>query len=167
MDLIGALAGQLGIDDTQAEAVAGAVLGSVKTDAPEEETEAIDEAIPELEEWEATAKEALATDSVPAAGEDGLSSLVGSGLGNDLLGAVAGAETAEKAAAVALLDKLGLEPAHAALAAPVLLQFLEDRVGEEAVDTLLAAAPLLAGLQQAAGDGEGAGLGTGLGGLFG
>ncbi len=155
MDLIGALAGQLGIDTNQAEAVAGAVLGSVRADAPATETAALEAAVPEMGDWEAKAKAMLADNTELSANEgDGgffgnLLSSAGSGIGNQILGAVAGKEAAEKAAAVGLLGKLGLQPSHAALAAPLVLSFLESRLPEGTMSSLLKVAPMLVGLSAA------------------
>jgi hypothetical protein len=154
MDLIGSLASAAGIDARSATAVAGAVLGLAKQQSGDDETAKLQEAIPELSGWEETAK-AVASEAAPAEEEEGgimsgLLSAAGSGLGNQLLGAVAGEGAAEKAAAVSVLSKLGLQPAHAALVAPVVLSFLEQRLGGEWSDRIVAAAPILAGLKQPA-----------------
>jgi len=175
MDLIGSLAGALGVEPRMAEAVAGAVLGATRDQAPEEETAKLDEAIPEISGWKDTAKMVLAEasddDDPPDNLFESLTEMAGSGIGNQLIGALGGAKAQNSAAAVALIGKLGLEPSHAAMIAPVVLQFVEARIGSEWLQRLLSAAPMLAGMQQAGASGGKSGaagaLGGMLGGLFG
>lgn len=162
MDLIEALAGQLGVPGDTAKAVAGAVLGAVRDQVPDDETAKLDEAVPEISEWSTLAKAALERDAPDESGSDGLfgaiTGLVGSGAGNELLGAVLGEEAQEAASTVALFEKLGLKTEHAALAAPLVLDFIEDRVGEEWAERIAKGAPMLVSLLKAAQDGDGNGL---------
>lgn len=164
MDFIGTLAGTLGVDSKKAEAVAGALLGAAKAEAPAEEGAKLDSAVPELGGWMATAKQMMgaAAPAAPAASAassgggllGGLMQAAGSGIGNDLLGAIAGKQAQQTASAVALLGQLGLDTSKAALAAPVILDFLKSRLGEEWTDRLLQAAPMLAGLVQQKAEGS-------------
>ena len=152
MDLVKALTGALGIDDTQAQAVAGAVLANVQGQV-EDETEGteveeqLDSAVPELGGWLDTAK-----------------SMTGAGGVTDLLGAVAGKKAQNAALLAAVLGKVGLDESKAMMAAPLVLQFLESRMDKATLDKILAVAPILTGTAPKAGAG---GLMGGLGSLLG
>ena len=80
MDLIGQLAGQLGVNPAQAQALAGTVLGAVQKQADPQAAAQLSQAVPELDAWKAQASAAA-----PAPASSG-----GGGLGG-LLGAAAGA----------------------------------------------------------------------------
>lgn len=147
MDLISTLAGAMGVPAEQAQAVAGLVLGTAKSQVSEKDAGLagqIGAAIPELDGWQAAAKQQTQA-AAPSGGGllGGLMSAASSGLGNQLLGAVAGQQAAEGAALVGLLGKLGLSAQHASLAAPVLLDFLKSRLGEGTVKQILTYAPML------------------------
>ncbi len=162
MDLVSALTSAAGIDASQAQALAGAVLGTAATQAAPEEAAKLQEAVPEMGGWVDEAQNASDTpNEEPSDGFlGGLASFAGSGAGGALLGALGGEEAKEKAQVVAVLSKVGLSPTQAAMAAPVVLSFLEERLGKEWVDKLVSAAPVLGGLQQlggAAPEAEGAG----------
>jgi hypothetical protein len=171
MDLVQSLAQAMGVDNHQATALAGLVLGTAKAQAGDDEAQKLEAAVPELDGWVEEAKaEAANADDEPGVMDD-LARFASSGLGGSLLGAVAGEEAAEKAQLVALMGRVGLAPSHAALAAPVVLGFLKERLGETWFDRLMAAAPILTGVQQAAeadaDDGGAFGVVAGaLGGLF-
>ena len=149
MDLISSLASTLGIPADQASALAGLALGTAKSQVAEKDgalAGTLAQKVPELASWEAAASKAQATLAAPSGGGllGGLMSAAGSGLGNQLLGAVAGQNAAQGAALIGLLGKLGLSADHARLAAPVLLKFLESRLGPDTVQKVLGYAPLLA-----------------------
>jgi len=168
MNLIDAL-GAAGIDGSQAAALAGAVLGTARTQASEEEADKLAERVPELDEWVAAAQHASETpDEAPQESFLGdLAGFAGSDMGGALLGALGGNEAKEQAQAVAVLSKVGLSASQAALAAPVVLSFLQQRLGAEWTERLLGAAPVLAGLSQLQGsDGASSGIGGLIGGLF-
>lgn len=175
MDLIGQLAGALGVQEEQAQAVAGAVLGTVKKQVADEAggdaAAKVDAAVPELSGWQAKAQSML--------GGGGGGGLLGAaagalgGGGGGLLGAAAGAlggeDARQTAALVTILGKLDIDPSKAALVAPLALSFLKDRLDPKLLNTVLSAAPMLAGGASGAGsDGGGLGAAAGmLGGLLG
>jgi hypothetical protein len=165
MDLVSTLAQNLGIQPAQAQAMAGLVLGTAKAQAGPEEAQKLEAAVPELSGWVADAKTAAAGDTfgepVDEPGMmDDLARFASSGLGGSLIGAVAGQQAAEQAQLVALLSKVGLNPSHAMLAAPVVLSFLKDRLGDTWFGRLMAAAPILTGVQQAADSANSSGAGA-------
>ncbi len=178
MDLIGQLAGALGVQEEQAQAVAGAVLGTVKKQVADEAggdaAAKVDAAVPELSGWQAKAQSMLG-----GGGGGGGGGLLGAaagalgGGGGGLLGAAAGAlggeDARQTAALVTILGKLDIDPSKAALVAPLALSFLKDRLDPKLLNTVLSAAPMLAGGASGAGsDGGGLGAAAGmLGGLLG
>jgi len=171
MDLVQSLAQAMGVESNQATALAGLVLGTAKAQAGDEEAQKLQEAVPELDGWVEQAKTEAATAEDEPGMMDDLARFASSGLGGSLLGAVAGEDAAEKTQLVALMGRAGLGPSHAALAAPVVLSFLKERLGETWFGRLMSAAPILTGVQQAAepeADGGAMGAVAGaLGGLFG
>ncbi|MCB9681752.1 MAG: hypothetical protein H6733_09795 [Alphaproteobacteria bacterium] len=177
MDLIQQIAGNLGVDPTQAQALAGGLLGAVQGQVAEhvgtDAAAQLEAKVPELSGWQAQAKAMLAaTDGGGSSSGGGLlgslAGLAGSGAGNDLLGALAGKDAAQSAQVVALLGKLGLDASKASLVAGPVLSFLKQRMPADWVDTALKAAPMLASLASGSDDGKGGGgLGGMLGGLLG
>jgi hypothetical protein len=161
MDLVSALTSAAGIDTSQAQALAGAVLGTARKQADEAEAAKLDEAVPELSGWvDEAQKQSDVPDEAPKESFLGsLASFAGSPAGGAVLSAVGGEGAQEKAQVVAVLSKVGLTPGQAALAAPVVLSFLEQRLGEEWVDRLVAAAPILSGVKALQADDAGAGTG--------
>jgi hypothetical protein len=185
MDLIDNLAAQLGVDPNQAQAVAGAVLGQVRSqvaDSDEQAAAQLGAAVPELGDWQSQAasmlggaggNEALGNLLGGLSGSGGggggllgnLAAAAGSGLGNDLVEAFAGEEAAQQAQVVALLGQLGIGADKATLVVPTLLDFLRERLGADLLEQVLKYAPMLAA---AVGDGDdGGGLGGLVSGLFG
>ncbi len=150
MDLVQSLAQAMGVENNQATALAGLVLGTARAQASGEEAAQLEQAVPELDGWVEQAKAEAATAEDEPGVMDDLARFASSSLGGSLLGAVAGEEAAEKAQLVALMGRAGLAPEHAALAAPVVLSFLKQRLGEVWFDRLMLAAPILTGVQQAA-----------------
>jgi hypothetical protein len=152
MDLVSTLASALNVEPRAAEAVAGAVLGTVKgqaadSDASEGAEDALESAVPELSGWMDTAKEVAAEndDSADLGGLGGLLGAMGSGAGNQLLGAVAGKSAQNAALLGSVLGSLGLNASMAQVAAPIVLQFLESRMDAGTLQTLLSVAPMLTG----------------------
>lgn len=145
MDLIEQLAGTLGIDAKAAQAVAGVVLGAARDQVPDEETAKLDEAVPEIGDWSSVADQVLDSASEEASGGlfGAIARFAGSGVGNDLVGAVLGEDAQDTAQIVALFKSIGLKTEHASLAAPIVLNFLVERVGQEWTDRILQGAPML------------------------
>ena len=172
MDLISGLSQAMGIDNTAAQALAGAAMATVQGQAAEESPAAaaqLGSAVPELGGWLETAK-SFAGGAAPAADTGmlgGLMGLASSGAGNQLLGAVAGKQAQHTALLVGVLSKAGLDASKASMAAPVVLQFLQSRLDAGTLETLLSVAPFLTGgTPPAGGGGAAAALGA-LGSMFG
>jgi hypothetical protein len=167
MDLISGLSQALGVNPQQAEALAGAALATVKGQAADQGAAAapLAKAVPEMDGWMAKARAMMAEAPAPAAAPASpLGAALGfasSGLGNQLLGAVAGQEAQDAALFAGLLGRLGLDAQKAAVAAPLVADFLRDRLDPATFDTLRKAAPFLQG------GGAPAGAASVLGGLFG
>jgi len=148
MDLIQALTSQLGVDASQAQAIAGSTLGAVRGAVAEKAGPAkaaeLDSAIPELPAWQAAATQALG-----GSGAGGMLGGAGGMLGGMLRGAggaTGAAAQAQQAAQLAtLVSKLGLDPKMAAMIAPMVLSFLRERLPAGLLDTVLKAAPFLTG----------------------
>lgn len=162
MDLIGQLAGQLGIDATQAKTLAGTVLGAAQRQAPPEAAAQMEASIPELSDWSEQAEQGQ--------GDSGFGGLL-----NAAAGAIGGQQAQDVAQIVQLLGKFGVDTSKASLVAPTILQFLRQRLDDNILQLVLQAAPLLAGAGGAAAaspaqDDDGFGLDDAanlLGGLFG
>ena len=176
MDLIGQLASTMGIDETQAQALAGGVLGAVKGQMQEqvggEAAAQLDAAVPELGGWAASAESVLGAANASSSADGGmlggLMSMAGSGVGNQLLGAVAGEQAQQTAMLIALAGKLGIDESKAGLAAPLVLSFLKDRLPAEWIDKAMMVAPFLTDTPAQGGTPDAAGAVMGaLGGLFG
>lgn len=173
MDLIGTLAGQLGLPPEQAQALAGTVLGAVKGRLPAQEAASLETAVPELGGWEQKAG-ALLGGAGAAEGLGALGGLLGgaarqagaAGLGG-LLGQAAGAAQTAGDAAVVIqaLQRLGLDAGKASLVAPTVLEFLKSRLDDGLYRKVMSVAPALLG--GGPGTAGGGGLGGVLGGLLG
>lgn len=172
MDLIGTLATQLGVDPQQAQALAGAALGTVKETVAdkvgEDAAASLDKAVPELGGWQQQAVGLLGGGGLGsllgASGGGALGGLLGGatqsgGLLESALGAVQGAGQA--ASMAGLISKLGLDADKAAMIAPIVLQFIKSRLDPAMVDKIMAVVPMLSGGESAGG------LMGGLGKLFG
>lgn len=177
MDFIGQLASQLGVNEDAAKAIAGTALGSVqsavKNDAGDEVAGELGAAVPELDGWRAKAGDVLKEEGPTEGGGGLLGGLLGGG-GGELLSSVAGAVGGEQAKQtaqlMALFGKLGLEPSHATMVAPLALNFLKERLSPELLNTALSAAPMLLGSAKNDSDEGGddkPGLGDLVGGLLG
>ncbi|MFT5683828.1 MAG: hypothetical protein ACI8RZ_004760 [Myxococcota bacterium] len=150
MDLISQLSSTLGLSPEKTQALAGTVLGAVKSQAGGD-ADAISEAVPELETWSAKA--------------EGLTEPTGmGGLLGSAIGAIGGQGAQEAAGVAAALSKLGLDSSKAALVAPVVINFLTERLSPDVLQRVLSAAPMLSGLVQDK-DGDGLDIGDALGAL--
>jgi hypothetical protein len=150
MDLIQQLSQAVGVDGDQAQALAGKALGMVRdrvAEGDEGAAKELESAVPELGGWEEKAKSAM--------GGGGLGGLLGAAAG-----ALGGDDAEDTAAIVAILAKFDIDGAKAALVAPILLGFLEKRLGEDTLGKVLKFAPLLSG-------GGGSTEDSGIGGLLG
>ena len=162
MDLIAALTSKLDLDPGQAQALAGASLGTVKGEIAERfgaDTAAqLDQQVPELGGWQAKADAAMKEDDAPAAG-GGLGGMLGGlmgggakgGLGG-LMGAAAatgamGKQAKDMAAVVGVLSKFGVDPGKAAVVGPLLFQFLKKKLDPSLLSKVLTVAPMLAALK--------------------
>ena len=158
MDLIGQLSSQLGVDPTQAAALAGSVLGGVRGQVAdqmgEDAASQLDAQVPELGGWQEQATQA-------ATGDNPLGGMLGG-----LLGAAGGEEAKQAAQFAALLKNFGIDGGKAALIGPIALAFLKERMPADWVDGALKVAPLLAGGEGGQADLAGAAM-SALGGMFG
>lgn len=133
MDLIGEMAGRLGLDTHQAQALAGTVMGALQRQAPDEEAEKLQQAVPEMNQWQAQASQMV---SAPQSGMGGLLSAAA--------GALGGQQGKDLAAIVNVLDQFGVDASKGAMVAPMVLDFLKERLDDQVLSNLLAAAPMLA-----------------------
>lgn len=170
MDLIEKLSGTLGMDASQAEALAGSVLGGLKGQVEKEvgssEAQAFGEAIPELSKWTDAAKAKLGGDDVGETGSDGLLDLVGQaagGGGGGLLGAAAGLLGGGSGGAkiggfdigsiMGLMKNFNLDGAKAGDLGGVLMGFLQERLPGELMNMLGDKIPMLSFLSKSSGGG--------------
>lgn len=176
MDLIGGLVSKLGVEEDQAKALAGGVLGlvtnSVKEEAGSETASQIKSAIPEMGDWKGKAQELLGEQQGSGGLLGGLMGGGGGGLMGSLAGALGGQKAQDTVAIVQILERFDVDAGKAALVAPLILNFLKDKLSPELLGVVLKAAPMLsAGKDEDDGDGQGEGLGGAisgaLGGLFG
>jgi len=142
MDLIGQLAGQLGIDASQAQALAGTVLGAAQRQAEPGAAAEMASAIPEMDGWAAKAEQ------VQEQSSGGFGGLLGAAAG-----ALGGQQAQDVAQIVTLLGRFGVDTSKASMVAPTILSFLKERLDGQVLQVILSAAPMLAG---AAGAGGGA-----------
>lgn len=150
MDLIGSLSQQLGIDSSAAETAAGGVLEVVRGHAGPEEAQQIDQKVPEASGWIAKAR-ALAA----GGGGGGVMGALSGALGQ--AGGAAGA-IGGLAGLTGMLGKLGIGEEKLGGVLPLVLQFLQARLGGEVANKLFAAVPFL---QHFVGGNVGAHPGTG------
>ena len=178
MDLIGQLTSQLGIGEDKAQAIAGATIAGIRdqvaTDVGEAEAREMDSAIPELDTWQAKAKEFLggATGDTPGAADSGggllgaAGGLLGGasgGAGGGMLGgamkALGGTSGMDLASITGLLGKLDLDASKAGALLPLIMGFLKDKLPAGLMAKVTSAVPMLAGAG-AAGGGLGGAIGN-------
>ena len=183
MDLIGQLAGTLGVDASKAEGAAGAILGMIKSQAPAGALDGLVQQAPQAAGWMEKAGPLLAgvTGGGPSSSNSGggdllgaAAGLLGGGGGAGALGALGGAlggsvgGAMQGAAALSMvsgvLGKLGIPPELAAKAVPLVLSFVQSKLGDGGFASLLGQVPMLKDL---AGAGGNAGAAGGLGGMLG
>lgn len=182
MDLIGTLTSQLGIGKEQAEGAAGAIFGAIKAEAPAGDFQALADKIPEAAGW-MNAAAALTGGGGGGAPDLGgllggaLSGMLGGGGGaaaapsaGGLLGSAmqslggAGGNLGALASLLPLLQNLKLDQNILSQLAPIVLNFIQQRMGAEAIGKLTQGSPLLGQLASMAGGSGGAG---GLAGMVG
>lgn len=168
MDLIGQLAGALNVDGNKAEGVAGTVLGLIQKQAPAGALDGLLAQAPEASGWMSKASSLLGAEGGGGGGDAG--GLLGS-LGGMLGGAGGAAGLLQGAGALqavtGALGKLGIPPELAARAVPIVLSFLQQKLGSGGLSQLAAKVPFLESLTQLSGPGGGDAGGGGLGGLLG
>jgi hypothetical protein len=151
MDLIRSLASSVGLQEDQAQALAGSLLGkiqsSVKDEAGDAPAQELSKAIPELGSWQQKAQQlvAPAAPAAPSAGGllGGLLGGGGGGLLDSVANAVGGESLRETAAVVQILSRFNIDPSKAVMVAPLLLDFLKKRLSPQLLGVVLQAAPLL------------------------
>lgn len=171
MDLIEKLSGTLGMEASQAEALAGSVLGGLKGQVEKEvgsgEAQAFGDAIPELSKWTDAAKAKLGGDEVGETGSDGLLDLLGGAAGGGgaggLLGAAAGLLGGASGGGsqggfdigsiMGLMKNFDLDGAKAGDLGGVLMGFLQERLPGELMKMLGDKIPMLSFLSNAGGGG--------------
>lgn len=168
MDLIGQLAGALGVDSGKAEGIAGSVLGVIAQRAPEGALSDLLSKAPEASGWIAKAGPLLG--AAQGRGGDSLSDVLGT-MGGLLGGSGGGAGGILQGAAAlqgvtGVLEKLGVSPELAAKAIPLVISFVQSKLGDDGFAALLQKVPFLEELAGAPGGNLG-GLGGLLGGLGG
>ena len=155
MDLIGQLSSQFGIDTSQAEGLAGGLLGAVKDQVAEKvgESEASElaEHVPEMGDWQAKAASLAGGDE---GGGGGLMGLAGSAMG--ALGG--GGGVGGFAALLPMLSNMKLDASSLSSLLPMGLEFLKSRLPGGLMGKVAGAIPALSGEEESSG---------GLGGLVG
>lgn len=170
-DLINSLVGTLGIDAPKAESAAGAVLGLIQKNAPAGALDGLMKAAPDAAGWVQKAAPLLGDSGGGGGGLGGLAGAAagmlggGGGLGGMLQGAAA------LGAVSSVLGKLGIPADMAAKAIPLVMGFVQTKLGASGFDALVGQVPFL---KQLSGGGAGApaaagaagGIGGMIGGLF-
>jgi hypothetical protein len=131
MDLIGSLSHQLGLEPTDAERVAGSLLGAVKQSAHkqlgEQPAQELDAALPELARW---------TGGEPVTSDDHIGAWLGGGTGPGGPGGALGVLTP-------LAAKVQLAPDKLAAAMPLVVSFLRARLNPALLTKLCTVVPFL------------------------
>ena len=188
MDFIGQLSQQLGVDNHQAQGLAGSLLklvqGTLKEKMGTEAADQLGQSIPELQGWQQAAQAQAPAESGGGGGGGlmgalgGLGGMLGGqgqsgGGGGGLMGALGGAmgHAGEVAGVVALLQRFNIDAGKASLVAPLLLNFLKSRLDPKLVSGILTVIPMLANVGGGGGSPDGGGGsqggGGGLGGILG
>lgn len=149
MDLIGQLSSQFGIDASQAEGLAGGLLGAVKDQVADKvgESEAAELAghIPEMGDWQEKAA------SLAGGGEEGGGGLMG--MASGALGALGGGGAGGFAALLPMLTSLKLDSSSLSSLLPIGLEFLKSRLPEGLMSKVAGAVPGLSGGDEGGGGG--------------
>lgn len=132
MELIQVLTAQLGLSTEQATHAAGGAFEALQSAAPAAAFEALRSKVPESAQWMQAAQ---------------AKTNASSGLGADLLGGLFGAlDTRGVGELLPALLKSGIGTDTAKQIIPILLHFLEERMGKEGMAKLCSAIPLLGSL---------------------
>ncbi len=150
MDLIGAIADELQVSEDHAQALAGALLETVREKLEEhecpEDVRALDAAVPELGAWRDRARAVL---GLPPAGKGRGPKMLGGLLAgahagcNDLIERIGGEDGPQVAALVSLAAMMGTTLDKVMSAMPLTLLFLRQRMPADWVDRALSVSPLL------------------------
>lgn len=140
-DLIGSLAGTLGLETNQAEGAAGTVLGLIKQHGPDGALDNVVAKTPEAESWMQKAAPALESSSGGSFGGLAGSLFGGGGGGGGLGGLVQGAAALQTVTGA--LEKLGIPSSVAVQAIPHVITFLKSKLGDEGFTALTGKIPFL------------------------
>lgn len=165
MDLIRELIGALDVDRAQAEAAAGGALGVLQQHVPEGALDTLFAKAPEALRWIQQAAPGL-TPEPPGQGGGSLGA-VGALLGGGATGGILEGSAAIQRA-IKVIEGLGVAPELAARVLPLVLRFVEEKLGKDDFQALTSQAPVLdrLGVLGGAKVGSGGGLGSLLGGLL-
>jgi hypothetical protein len=148
MDLIGTISSSLGVSPESAQGAVGSLLALVKQHAPADAFSAVETQAPETKQWMNSA----AQPTVEGGGAGGglLGDLLGAaggalgGLGG--LGAQLGAAAGPLGSLISALSKHGLSGDALGTLVPLVLQFLQTKIGPDTLARLISAVPFLAHL---------------------
>lgn len=165
-DLIGNLVSTLGVSPAQAEGTAGTVLGLIQQHAPAGALDTVVQKEPAAQGWIDRAAPALTSQ-----GGGGLGGLAGSLLGGGGLGGLGSlGGLVQGAAAIQVvtsqLEKLGIPSSVTAQAIPLVLSFVQSKLGNQSFSALTSKVPFLQELAQHQQSSSGGGLAGALGKLF-
>lgn len=165
-DLIGNLVSTLGVSPAQAEGTAGTVLGLIQQHAPAGALDSVVQKEPAAQGWIDRAAPALTNQ-----GGGGLGGLAGSLLGGGGLGGLGSlGGLVQGAAAIQVvtsqLEKLGIPSSVTAQAIPLVLSFVQSKLGNQSFSALTSKVPFLQELAQHQQSSSGGGLAGALGKLF-
>jgi Protein of unknown function VcgC/VcgE (DUF2780) len=157
MDLIGTVTSALGIDSSAAEGAVGSVFKLLKQNAPADAFGAVEEKVPEAAKWMGAAP-------APEGGGGALGGLLGAAAG--ALGGSLGQAAGPLGGLVASLSKSGVGGDALGKLVPLVLQFLQGRVGDGVVAKLVGSIPALAPFLGGSNQSGGASAASVLGSLF-
>lgn len=168
-DLIGNLVSTLGVSPAQAEGTAGTVLGLIQQHAPAGALDSVVQKEPAAQGWIDRAAPALTNQG--GGGLGGLGGLAGSLLGGGGLGGLGSlGGLVQGAAAIQVvtsqLEKLGIPSSVTAQAIPLVLSFVQSKLGTQSFSALTSKVPFLQELAQHQQSSSGGGLAGALGKLF-
>ena len=161
------LSGVLKLDQTKAESAAGGILGVMRQYAPEGALEPFFDRAPEAQGWVAQAAPLLQR-ITQGADAGGLLGSVGTLFGGGAQGAggiLQGSAAVQQVLKV--VESLGVPPELAVKAVPMVLQFVQEKLGSDGFRALSEQVPLLSQLGALGHDDGGGGGGGPLGGLLG
>jgi hypothetical protein len=161
MDLIGQLTQQLGLKPDTAQAASGSVFQLLQQHAPAGAFQQLLDKAPEVSGWMSKAQGPAGAAPAPA-GSGGLGGMLGAAAG--MLGGAGGEAAGQLGALTGMLGRFGLSPEMATKVLPLVLQFVQSKLGTQGTQQLASGMPLLQQFLQGGGAQEGGG---GLGGMLG